>query len=183
MSGLSNRYSLDGQASGRRGRLNIRVWFALLIVGTIPVGALGEACKQLSFSSTINSNGADSHPLAPNLRFRLTSMKDEWGWVISISPNDSENDWTAPVTFPIRNNEQQTMGSGYGSTVQDKMTHPNVVQFVRTPSEFTRYSRLANEALSSPQTDAARNFIKEDARLRKSRATVEALKYESGVAA
>jgi hypothetical protein len=48
-------------------------------------------------------------------------LKNNWGWVISISPKGLDEDWTYPVTFPIRTGEQQVMGTGYGRTVQQKM--------------------------------------------------------------
>lgn len=103
------------------------------------------------------------------------------GWVISISPKGLEEDWTYPVTFPIRTDEQQVVGTGYGSTVQEKMTYPIIVEFVLTHSDFVEYSKMAGEALSSPQPDAAGKFIKKVASLRKGRVTLQALSYEKGI--
>jgi hypothetical protein len=91
-----------------------------------------------------------------------------------------DEDWTYPVTFPSRTGEQQVIGTGYGSTVQEKMTYPIILEFVLTHSNFVEYSKMASEALNSPQPEAAGKFIKKVASLRKGRVTLQALSYENG---
>jgi hypothetical protein len=156
------------------------IWLTLLSVALNPLGSSGQSCKQTSFTGSITSEEEFSRTFAEDLEIRLSPLKNNWGWVVSISPKGLDEDWTYPVTFPIRTGEQQVMGTGYGSTVQEKMTYPVIVEFVLTHSDFVEYSKMADEALNSPQPEAAGSFIKKVASLRKGRLTVQALSYEKG---
>jgi hypothetical protein len=157
-----------------------RIWLALLSIAMVPIPASGQPCKQASFTGAVTSKDAYSHPFAPKLNFRLQPLKDDWGWVISIGGEDMSEDWTYPVTFPIRTGEQQVMGTGYGSTVQQKMTYPIVVEFVLTHADFLKYSKMADEALASTRAEAAGEFMDKLARLPQGQVTVKALNYGKG---
>ena len=111
---------------------------------------------------------------------RLTPLKADNGWVISVGPRGSDEDWTYPVTFPLRTGEQQVMGTGYGSTVQEKLAHPITVEFVLTHPDFVKYSEMAQSALDSSRPEAAGEYIKRISGLRKGEMTVVATSYEKG---
>lgn len=166
--------------SERWQKVKTRIWAALLAAAMLPVCASGQQCKQIQFTGTISSQESYSHSFAPNLMFRLTPMKHKWGWVISISPKDSDEDWSYPVTFPIRTGESHTMGTGYGSTVQEKLAYPTSVQFVLTHAEFLQYSKMATDTLESPRSEAAGEYISKVASLSKGQVIVEVLKYGKG---
>ncbi len=139
-----------------------------------------QRCKQTSFVGKVTSKDDYSHPFAPGLSFRLESLKDGWGWVISIGDQDRSEDWTYPVTFPIRTGERQVIGTGYGDTVQEKMTHTTVVEFVLTHPDFVEYSKMADETLASPRPEVAGEFIQKVAKLQQGQVTVTPLSYGKG---
>jgi hypothetical protein len=156
------------------------IWLTLFAAAMIPVDASGQQCKQTQFAGTISSQESYSHSFAPNLMFRLTPMKYNWGWVISIGPKDSDEDWSYPVTFPIRTGEGHAMGTGYGSTVQEKLAFPTRVQFVLTQPEFLQYSKMATDTLESHRSETAGEYIQKVASLSKGQATVVVLEYGKG---
>lgn len=160
--------------------MNSRIWLLLSCIALSPAAAGAQPCKETSFSGTVSSKDNYSHSFSPSLNFRLKPLKDDWGWIVSIGGEDSNEDWTYPVTFPIRTGEGQLIGTGYGGTVQDKVAAPTVVEFVLGHSDFIEYSRLANEALESPRAEAAGEYINKVARLKKGEAIVTPLKYGKG---
>ncbi len=107
-------------------------------------------------------------------------MKDDWGWIVSIGDEDGDEDWTYPVTFPIRTGEQQVIGTGYGETVQDKMKQSTVVEFVLTHADFVEYSEMADQTLDSPRAEAAGEFIEKAAKAPQGQVTVAPLSYGKG---
>ncbi|HEX7159320.1 MAG TPA: hypothetical protein VF214_09915 [Edaphobacter sp.] len=154
--------------------------FAFVAIAIGPVCAAGQQCKRTQFTGIVTSQQGYSHEFAPNLLFRLTPLKANWGWVISIGPKDSDEDWSFPVNFPLRTGENQLMGTGYGNTVQDRLAFPTRVQLVLTHSEFIEYSRMAIETLESPRPEAAGEYIQKVDALTKGQATVKVLEYEKG---
>jgi hypothetical protein len=114
----------------------------LVFLTMVAFAAGAQLCKQTSFIGMVTSEDNYSHPFAPNLRFRLKPLKDDLGWVVSIGGKDSNENWTYPVTFPIRTGERQVIGTEYGVTVQKKMKQATVVKFVLTHSDFVEYSEL-----------------------------------------
>jgi len=144
----------------------------VLVALAIPLCASAQQCKQIAFSGSVRSESGYSYPITPNLRFRLTPLKDDWGWTVSVGPRDSEEDWVYPVTYP-RAGEQQIIGTGYGSSVQDKMSYSTAVWFVLTESDFIQSSKIASEPTSE---DNARKV----AQIGKGQVTVKPLKYGKG---
>jgi hypothetical protein len=142
-----------------------------VLAALLPTGASGQRCKQMVFTGTVRSQDDYSRSIAPNLRFHLAPLKDGQGWKVSIGPKDSDEDWTYPVTFPL-SGERQQLGTGYGTTVQEKMTYPTSLQFVLTHSDFVQYSKMA----ARPSEE----FAKDVARLSKGQVTVTPLRYGRG---
>jgi hypothetical protein len=146
-----------------------------LLAVLIPACSSGQQCKRKVFTGTVGSESEYSHSFAPNLRFRLLPLKDDLGWEISVNPNDSNDDWTQSVTLPLRGEQQQYMGTGYGDTVQDKMKFPTVVYFVLSSSDFAKFSQMeADRSLDAGE------LIQEINRLSKGELTLAALSYGKG---
>ena len=156
------------------------IWLTLLSATSFALRSPGQLCKQLSVSGSITSKADFSRVFANDLEMRLTPLRADNGWVISVGPRGSDEDWTYPVTFPIRTGEQQVMGTGYRSTVQEKLAHPITVEFVLTHPDFVKYSEMAQSTLDSPRPEAAGEYIKRVARLKKGELTVIATSYEKG---
>jgi hypothetical protein len=142
--------------------------------------AFAQLCKQTSFTGRVTSKDSYAHKFSPILRFRLDPLKDDWGWVVSIGAEDRNEHWTYPVTFPIRTGERQVIGTGYGSTVQEKMSYSTVVEFVLNHSDFLDYSNMANETLASPRPEAAGELIAKIASVHKGEITVKPLQFGKG---
>ena len=154
---------------------------ALLAAATLPFAASAEQCKQKQFARTISSQESFLQSFGTeNIVFRLAALKNSMGWTVSIGPGESYEDWTSPVTFPLRTGESQLMGTGYGRTVQERLLGPTIAQFVLTHNDFLQYSRLANDALNSPRSETAGEYIHKVAELSKGQVTVEVLNYEKG---
>jgi hypothetical protein len=143
--------------------------------------ALSQPCKHTSFTGKVIAEESYSYPFAPGLSLRLKPLKEDWGWIVSIGDEGSDEDWSYPVTFPIRSGEQQVIGTGYGETVQEKMKRPTVVEFVLNHADFVEYSKLADDTLNSPRPEAAGEFIEKIAKLPQGQVTVTPLTYGKGV--
>jgi len=158
----------------------MHTWLLLLCIGLPSRATAAQPCKQTSFIGTVTSKDSYSHPFATDLNFRLDPLKGDWGWVASVGGEDRNENWTYPVTFPIRTGEQQVIGTGYGSTVQEKMSYPTVVEFVLSHSDFVEYSQMASETLASPRPEAAGEFIAKIASVPKGEITVKPLQFGKG---
>jgi hypothetical protein len=124
-----------------------------------------RACKEQIFAGTVEGGQEFSHPITPNLTVVLRPLKSNRGWTLVVYPRDSSEqwqDWTYPVNLPIRTGETQLLGTGYGSTVQEELSQPHSIRsirFVLNQSDFNKYSKMANDALDSPDPFAAGKFI------------------------
>ena len=121
-----------------------------------------------------SSRGATSTSLVDNKR---RESPQDWGWTISVSPKDSE-DWTFPVTFPIRSGESQSFGTGYGASARERLKYPATVNFVLNDRDYQRYSQRAYKTLASARAEAAGEYIAEVQRLSVGRVAVEAVDYD-----
>ena len=154
---------------------------ALLAAATLAVAASVEQCKQNQFVHTISSQESFLQEFGTkNMAFRLDALKNNLGWIVSIGPGESHEDWTYPLTFPLRTGESQLMGTGYGKTVQERLTGSTIAKFVLTHDDFLQYSKLANEALDSPRSEGAEEYIHKVADLSKGYVIVEVLSYGKG---
>ncbi|HEY6414371.1 MAG TPA: hypothetical protein VIX42_11835 [Edaphobacter sp.] len=167
---------------GRRRRtMTSRGQFTLLAAALLSIAASAEQCKQKQFLRTISSQESYLQSFGPqNMTFRLTPLKNNWGWIVSIGPGESHEDWTYPLTFPLRTGESQLMGTGYGRTVQERLTGPTIAKFVLTPDDFLQYSKLADDALNSPRSEAAGEYIQKVTGLSNGYVIVEVLSYGKG---
>ena len=154
---------------------------ALLAAATLPVAASAEQCKQKQFVRTISSQESFLRSFGTeNMVFRIEALKNNQGWIVSIGPGESHEDWTYPLTLPLRTGESQLMGTGYGRTVQERLTGSTIAKFVLTHDDFLQYSKLANEALDSPRSEAAEEYIHKVADLSKGYVIVDVLSYGKG---
>ncbi len=94
-----------------------------LAYGQTPPNAKGErsesvSCRELSFDGRINGDEEYSRELGDKLRVRFAPMKDKWGWIVSVGPADSTDDYAWPVNPPLRGDNSQYLSTGYGDTVE-----------------------------------------------------------------
>ena len=148
-----------------------------LVIGA-SVKLCGQECKQAMVSGEVRGEESYSRVLGDSLEFRLRPLKGHWGWTVSVSPIGSEDDWTFPVTFPLRNGESQTFGTGYGTTAQKRLKWPAEVFFLLSPLQYKRLEKRATETLNSSDQRAAGKYIAEVNRTRVGRLTIEATDYD-----
>jgi hypothetical protein len=161
-------------------KVKTQVWAALLAAALLPVVASTEQCKQKQFLHTISSQESYLQSFGPDMMFQLAALKNSLGWIVSIGPGASYEDWTYPLTFPLRTGESQLIGTGYGGTVQERLSGQTIAKFVLTHDDFLQYSRLANDALNSPRSEAAGEYAQKVADLSKGYVIVEVLNHEKG---
>src|SRR5205809_4092824 len=88
------------------------------------------ACRELSFSGRINGDEEYSRELGDKLWVRFAPTKDKWGWIVSVGPADSTDDYAWPVNPPLRGDNSQYLSTGYGDTVEYRLRHEHQIFFV-----------------------------------------------------
>ena len=149
----------------------------ILLLG-VSLTALAQECRQAAVISDVRATQTYSQEIGSRLEFRLTPVTRNWGWVISISPEGSNEDWTFPATLPLRTGESQVLGTGYGSTARDKLKYAHRVRFLLTEPDYRKYFALATQTLESPRREAAGEYISLMQRMSVGYVTLEALDYD-----
>lgn len=137
-----------------------------------------QECKQATVSGKVRGDESFSLAFGDTLELHLRPLRQNWGWTISVSPVGSDRDWTFPVTFPIRNGESQTFGSGYGNKAKQRLKRPARVYFLLNQRDYKRFDKRATETLESPDPNAAREYIHEVNGATVGQVTVEATDYD-----
>jgi hypothetical protein len=119
--------------------------------------ALNRACKEATFSGTINGGQEFTSQISSNLEVHLAPKENE-GWDISVRPHGSDDDWTLPVNLPI-SGEAQNLGTGWAMTAEDSLSEPRSLRFVLTQTEYDYYWQLAYGP-HAREPNAATDFIK-----------------------
>ena len=70
-----------------------------------------SACRELSFDGRINGDEGYLRELGNKLWVRFAPMKDKWGWIVSVGPADSTDDYAWPVNPPLRGDNSQYLGT------------------------------------------------------------------------
>jgi hypothetical protein len=104
-------------------------------------------CREASFAGRVNGNEAYSRDLGDGLVFRLFLLEQNWGWNISVSPADSDDDYAYPVNPPLRFGNSQYLGTGYGETAKQQLAYEHNVFFVLNQRDFERIGKLAEDVL------------------------------------
>jgi hypothetical protein len=118
-----------------------------------PVGALAQrspSCQIVSFKVALNANDNYQRELGGGLLFRVRSEKES-GWLVDIVPaEENTKDYIYPVNLPLRFNPNQTLGPGYGETIQSSLSHGHEMNFLLDRSDYDRISPQVPNVLSDP---------------------------------
>jgi hypothetical protein len=133
-----------------RGRMRVAVFLPLCLFITIAGRAQSSSslpCESIFFKTSLNAHDDFERELGGGLLFRLKSMKEP-GWFIDVVPaEEAKNDYIYPVNPPLRLNPIQTLGSGYGETVESSLAHPHVMNFLLHRSDYEKISSLIDNVL------------------------------------
>ena len=135
------------------GRMLRAVLLPLCLLATIGARAQSSfACRSVFFKAALNAHDDFERELGGGLLFRVKSGKES-GWFIDIVPaEENKKDYVYPVNLPLRRNPNQTLGPGYGETVDSSLAHPHVMNFLLNRSDYDRVSGLIGNVLRSYQT-------------------------------
>lgn len=135
------------------GRILRAVLLPLCLLATTGVGAQSSfACRSVFFKVALNAHDDFERELGGGLLFRVRSQKEP-GWFLDIVPAEANsNDYIYPVNLPLRQNPNQTLGAGYGESVDSSLGHPHEMRFLLDRSGYDRVSALIGNVLSSYQT-------------------------------
>jgi hypothetical protein len=110
------------------------------------------SCHAVSFKVALDVHHDSQVELGGGLLFRVRSQKEQ-GWFLDIVPAEANsNDYIYPVNLPLRQNPNQTLGAGYGESVDSSLGHPHEMRFLLDRSGYDRVSALIGNVLSSYQT-------------------------------
>ncbi len=110
------------------------------------------SCQSVVFKVALDVHHDFQVELGGGLLFRVRSEKEP-GWFLDIVPAEAaSNDYIYPVNLPLRENPNQTLGAGYGESVNSSLGHPHEMRFLLDRSGYERVSALIGNVLRSYQT-------------------------------
>jgi hypothetical protein len=135
------------------GRMYRAALLPLCLLATVGVRAQSSsACQSVFFKVALNAHDDYERELGGGLLFRVKSQKEP-GWFIDVVPaEENKKDYVYPANLPLRQNPNQTLGAGYGETVDSSLGHPHVMNFLLNRSDYDRVSGLIGNVLWSYQT-------------------------------
>jgi hypothetical protein len=138
----------------RNGRQIMLAWLVSMCLLS-PIGARAQqspSCQFVSFKVTLNAGDNYERELGGGLLFRVRSQKEP-GWFVDIVPaEENTKDYIYPANVPLRFNPNQTLGPGYGETVQSSLSHPHEMNFLLDRTNYERISAVVGNVLHSYQT-------------------------------
>ena len=117
------------------------------------------ACRELSFTARINGDEEYSRELGDKLWVRFAPTKDKWGWIVSVGPADSTDDYAWPVNPPLRGDNSQYLSTGYGDTVEYRLRHEHQIFFVFDRAHYNQAMKLVNDEAFSKNDDGASRYL------------------------
>jgi hypothetical protein len=117
------------------------------------------ACRELSFNGRINGDEEYSRELGDKLWVRFAPTKDRWGWIVSIGPADSTDDYASPVNPPLRGDNSQYLSTGYGETVEYRLKHEHRIFFAFDRTNYDQAVKLVNDEAFSKDPDGASRYL------------------------
>src|SRR6202167_4856392 len=133
----------------------------MLLTGLLPLFLLAPISRQkrpsfswqsVSFKAVLNAPNDFQRELGGGLLFRVMREKQP-AWFVDIVPaEENTKDYIYPVNTPLRFNPNQTLGPGYGETVQSSLSHPHEMKFLLDRSDYERISGLVGNVLWPSQT-------------------------------
>lgn len=158
--------------------------FALPYLGLQrPKSAAAIVCHEFRFDGRISGEETYSHELGGGLFLRLVpSMappNEHGGWVIQVQPEGSNDDYAWPVNPPFHFGNSQWLATGYNETAEQQFSREHKVFFVLNNAEYEKATKLADDALSSSDTEAAGKFLARLPSLRSAVLKFKPLKHET----
>ncbi len=117
------------------------------------------ACRELSFTAHINGDEEYSRELGDKLWVRFAPTKDKWGWIVSVGPADSTDDYAWPVNPPLRGDNSQYLSTGYGNTVEYRLGYEHRIFFVFDRAHYDQAVKLVNDEAFSKNNDGASRYL------------------------
>jgi hypothetical protein len=144
-----------------------------------PPAAITPDCLEFSLEGRVNGGEEYSHELGGGLRIRLLPSKENWGWMVQVQPLESTDDYAYPVNPPFRSGNSQWLSTGYGETVEQQLKYEHEVYFVLNRAEHEHAMKLADDAMSSSDLEAAGRFLSILPTLRSAVLRIKPTKYET----
>jgi hypothetical protein len=141
--------------------------------------AINASCHEFSFEGRVNGGEEYSRELGGGLKIRLLPLKKNWGWMIEVQPVDGTDDYAYPVNPPFRSGNSQWLSTGYGETVEQQLKYEHEVFFVLNRAERERAMKLADDAISSSDPEAAGRFLAMLPTLRSAVLRIKPMSYET----
>jgi hypothetical protein len=141
--------------------------------------AVTPTCHEFSFEGRVNGGKEFSHELGGGLKTRPLPSNKNWGWMIEVQPLDGTEDYAYPVNPPFRSGNSQWLSTGYGETVEQQLKYEHEVFFVLNRAEHERAMKLAGDAISSSDPEAAGRFLSILPTLRSAVLRIKPIKYET----
>jgi len=120
--------------------------------------ASASACRELSFIGRVSGGEKYSRELGETLWVRLAPLTDNWGWLISVTPANSDDDYAEPVTPPLRGNSQY-LGTGYGETVEHQLEYEHRIFFALSRPDYDQALKLVNDEAMSKDPEGAGRYL------------------------
>jgi hypothetical protein len=120
---------------------------------------LAIACRELSFTARINGNEEYSRELGDKLWVRFAPTKDKWGWIVTVGPADSTDDYAWPVNPPLRGDNSQYLSTGYGDTVEYRLGFEHRIFFVFDRAHYDQAVKLVNDEAFSKDAYGASRYL------------------------
>jgi len=109
----------------------------------------------------------------------MAPPNEHGGWVIQVQPEGSNDDYAWPVNPPFHFGNSQWLATGYNETAEQQFSREHKVFFVLNNAEYEKATKLADDALSSSDTEAAGKFLARLPSLRSAVLKFKPLKHET----
>jgi hypothetical protein len=114
----------------------------------------------LSLTGRINGGESYSHELGEGLRVRFVPFNANWGWLISVGPESTEDyDWAWPLNPPFHTDNSQWLATGYGETAQSQMRFEHRIFFAVDAVTYTKAKKLVNDEVFNGDDGGAGRFL------------------------
>jgi len=161
--------------------MKLAIRFVLLTCAIVAAQGRGYGqCVSANFTESLGPDNSLGRELGNGLRLHLTNTKGGLGWVVSVNPKESPaEDWTFPVNFPLRNGDRQSLATGYGETVKERLTYTHTIRFALDKSDYDQYRRMADDALESTDPNAGSAYMTEYRKMRTGTVLITPLRSET----
>jgi hypothetical protein len=117
------------------------------------------ACLELSFDGRLNGGEKDSREIGEELWVRFAPTGNNWGWDISVEPEDGTDDYAWPVNPPFHFGNSQNLSTGYEDTVEVQLKREHKIFFVLNRAVFEQAVKLVNDQAMSKDPEGAGRYL------------------------